>query len=73
MARAARLADRVAGRAAAKAAGGDGLTIEEVTKKTAGDAVEARSVSRTIRTVEDLLAHIEADPPPPIEKRKNYG
>lgn len=61
MARAARLADRVAGRAAAKAAGGDGLTIEEVTQKTAGDAVEARSVSRTIRTVEDLLAHIEAD------------
>ena len=61
MARAARLADRVAGKAAAKAAGGDGLTIEEVTKKTAGDAVEARSVSRTIRTVEDLLAHIEAD------------
>jgi predicted phosphodiesterase len=61
MARAARLADRVAGKAAAKAAGGDGLTIEEVTQKTAGDAVEARSVSRTIRTVEDLLAHIEAD------------
>jgi predicted phosphodiesterase len=58
MARAARLADRVAGKAAAKAAGGDGLTIEEVTQKT---AVEARSVSRTIRTVEDLLAHIEAD------------
>jgi hypothetical protein len=61
MARAARLADRVAGKAAAKAAGGDGLTIEEVTQKTAGDSVEARSVSRTIRTVEDLLAHIEAD------------
>jgi predicted phosphodiesterase len=61
MARAARLADRVAGKAAAKAAGGDGLTIEEVTKKATGDAVEARSVSRTIRTVEDLLAHIEAD------------
>ncbi len=61
MARQARLADRVAGKAAAKAAGGDGLTIEEVTQKTAGDAVEARSVSRTIRTVDDLLAHIEAD------------
>jgi predicted phosphodiesterase len=61
MARAARLADRVAGKAAAKAAGGDGLTIEEVTQKATGDAVEARSVSRTIRTVEDLLAHIEAD------------
>ena len=34
---------------------------EEVTKKTNGDTVEARSVSRTIRTVEDLLSHIEAD------------
>lgn len=34
---------------------------EEVTKKTDGANVEARSVSRTIRTVEDLLAHIEAD------------
>ncbi|NCY02824.1 MAG: hypothetical protein EBX36_07920 [Planctomycetia bacterium] len=32
-----------------------------MTRKTDGDAVEARSVSRTIRTVEDLLAHIEAD------------
>jgi len=56
-----RLADRVAVKAATQAAGGDGLTIEEVTQKTAGDAVEARSVSRTIRTVEDLLRHIEAD------------
>ena len=56
-----RLADRVARKAATQAAGGDGLTIEEVTQKTAGDAVEARSVSRTIRTVEDLLRHIEAD------------
>lgn len=34
---------------------------EEVTRKTTGDTLEARSVSRTIRTVEDLLAHIEAD------------
>jgi len=34
---------------------------EQVTRKTDGDAVEARSVSRTIRTVEDLLAHIDAD------------
>jgi len=61
MARSPRLADRVARKAATQAAGGDGLTIEEVTQKTAGDAVEARSVSRTIRTVEDLLRHIEAD------------
>jgi len=34
---------------------------EHVTRKTDGDALEARSVSRTIRTVDDLLAHIEAD------------
>ena len=34
---------------------------EEVTKRTEGETVEARSVSRTIRTVEDLLRHIEAD------------
>lgn len=34
---------------------------EEVTRKADGDTLEARSVSRTIRTVEDLLAHVEAD------------
>jgi predicted phosphodiesterase len=34
---------------------------EQVTKRTDGDSVEARSVSRTIRTVGDLLRHIEAD------------
>ena len=34
---------------------------EHVTRRTDGDNVEARSVSRTIRTVEDLLRHIEAD------------
>ena len=34
---------------------------EHVTRKTDGEAVEARSVSRTIRTVEDLLAYIGAD------------
>ena len=34
---------------------------EQVTRRTDGDNVEARSVSRTIRTVEDLLKHIEAD------------
>jgi predicted phosphodiesterase len=61
MARQARLADRVAKKAATKAAGGDGLTIEEVTQKAAGGNLEARSVSRNIRTVEDLLRHIEAD------------
>ena len=61
MARPQRLADRVARKAATQAAGGDGLTIEEVTRKATGDNLEARSVSRTIRTVDDLLAHIEAD------------
>jgi hypothetical protein len=61
MARSPRLADRVAEKAAAKAAGGDGLTIEEVTQRSTGDGVEARSVSQTIRTVDDLLRHIEAD------------
>lgn len=34
---------------------------EQVTVTQQGDDREARSVSRTIRTVEDLLAHIEAD------------
>ena len=34
---------------------------EEVTRKSDGDTLEARSVSRTIRTVDDLLAHVEAD------------
>ena len=34
---------------------------EHVTRKTDGDNLEARSVSRTIRTVDDLLAHVEAD------------
>jgi hypothetical protein len=36
-------------------------TGEQVTKKIDGDAVEARSTSRRIKTVEDLLRHIEAD------------
>lgn len=34
---------------------------EQVTRQTTGDMIEARSCSRTIRTVEDLLVHIEAD------------
>lgn len=34
---------------------------EQITKKIDGDAVEARSTSRRIKTVEDLLRHIEAD------------
>lgn len=45
----------------AASSGKAGLTIEEVTKKDTADGVEARSVSARIRTVEDLLRHIEAD------------
>ena len=34
---------------------------EQVTQTQSGDVLEARSTSRRIKTVEDLLAHIEAD------------
>lgn len=34
---------------------------EQVTQTRTGDVLEARSTSRRIKTVEDLLAHIEAD------------
>ena len=34
---------------------------EQVTQRRDGDTLEARSTSRRIKTVEDLLAHIEAD------------
>lgn len=34
---------------------------EQVTQSQNGDTLEARSTSRRIKTVEDLLAHIEAD------------
>ncbi len=34
---------------------------EQITQKRDGDVLEARSTSRRIKTVEDLLAHIEAD------------
>jgi len=53
-----RLADRVAARLPPPEPARD---AEQVTQRTDGDVVEARSTSRTIRTVEDLLAHIEAD------------
>lgn len=46
---------------AAKLNGGKGVTVEEVTRRQDGDAVEVRSTSATIRTVDDLLRHIEAD------------
>jgi hypothetical protein len=47
--------------AAAAAPKGRGVTIEEVTKTETDSGLEARSVSSKIRTVEDLLRHIEAD------------
>jgi hypothetical protein len=34
---------------------------EQLTRTQVGDTLEARSTSRTIRTVEDLLRHIDAD------------
>lgn len=36
-------------------------TNEQITRTQTGDVLEVRSTSRRIRTVEDLLAHIEAD------------
>lgn len=61
MARKNTLTDRIADRVATAAVGDKGLTIEEVTKRDTADGVEARSVSARIRTVDDLLRHIEAD------------
>lgn len=55
------MARKVVAEIAAAANADKGVTIEEVTKKQAGDCMEARSVSARIRTVEDLLRHIEAD------------
>lgn len=46
--------------AKAAAAAGD-ITIEEVKKTENAEGVEARSVSDRIRTVDDLLRHIDAD------------
>lgn len=50
-------------KAAAKAAvdAAPAPDAEQVKVRTEGTAIEARSCSRTIRTVEDLLRHIEAD------------
>ena len=36
-------------------------TAEQVTERREGDTLEARSTSRRIKTVDDLLRHIEAD------------
>jgi predicted phosphodiesterase len=51
----------VTAKLAASIKAGKGLTIEEVTKADTADGIEARSVSARIRTVDDLLRHIEAD------------
>ena len=37
------------------------IDAEQVTERREGEVIEARSTSRRIKTVEDLLAHIEAD------------
>jgi UDP-2,3-diacylglucosamine pyrophosphatase LpxH len=55
------MAKKLAAEVAIATAGDKGITIEEVSKKETADGVEARSVSARIRTVEDLLRHIEAD------------
>jgi len=36
-------------------------TAEQVTQRQDGDVLEAKSTSARIKTVEDLLRHIEAD------------
>ena len=53
-------AQKVVKQIAAEANGGK-VTIEEVTQRQTPEGVEARSVSDRIRTVDDLLRHIEAD------------
>lgn len=50
--------DKVADR---QVAAGPPDNAEQVSKKTDGDTIEVRSTSRRIKTVEDLLEHIEAD------------
>jgi hypothetical protein len=47
--------------AAAGAAPKPAPDAEQVTQRREGDTLEARSTSKRIKTVEDLLAHIEAD------------
>jgi UDP-2,3-diacylglucosamine pyrophosphatase LpxH len=55
------MAKKLAAEVAIATAGDKGITIEEVTKRETSEGLEARSVSARIRTVEDLLRHIEAD------------
>jgi hypothetical protein len=55
------LAGEILSAAAAAGAAKPAADVEQVTQRREGDVVEARSTSRRIKTVEDLLAHIEAD------------
>jgi metallophosphoesterase superfamily enzyme len=52
--------EKIVKQIAAEANGGK-VTIEEVTQRQTPEGMEARSVSDRIRTVDDLLRHIEAD------------
>ena len=64
MAKKRRLIDTVAVQAAVHAAtiaGRPPADAEQVSQKRDGDTLEARSVSERIRTVDDLLRHVEAD------------
>jgi len=56
----AEVADQVAAACISQAAGVR-ADAEQVTQSKSGDVLEARSTSRRIKTVEDLLRHIEAD------------
>jgi UDP-2,3-diacylglucosamine pyrophosphatase LpxH len=53
-------AQKIVKQIAAEANGGK-VTIEEVTQRQTPEGMEARSVSDRIRTVDDLLRHIDAD------------
>ena len=55
------VSDLSASIAASSPAAAPSATSEQVTTRREGDTLEARSTSRRIRTVEDLLEHIEAD------------
>ena len=63
MAKKKRLANAIVANAAidAAAAKGPPADTEQVTRKQDGSTLEAKSVSRRIKTVEDLLRHIDAD------------
>lgn len=56
-----RRADQVLAAASAGASPKPAADAEQVTQRRDGDVLEARSTSRRIHTVEDLLRHIEAD------------